>query len=335
MLRRPGASAAVVAALAALTVSSASVAYASSTPPTSSCTGLACAGSAGGGEYVAGAESSTVVARPASSGGGTTRVFSVPVYNPCRWEQGPTAEEMLANSTDPRLQHIYNMMGETPEYPGDLSSRQGQAGHYYYGICTSGTWPGETMEQFFAYTDQFFASNPSYIWVADGDPPPAPPPLPPTVLMEYARASVRVPDLDVDRNPGGNAVVNLPTWFWLDENLDEEVSVTATSGPNWATVTVTRQTMSVSAPDAVQQGSCASGGQAYDTSQSPSAQSTDCALQFHRSSARLGGAHPVTVSTGWTASWTGSDGSGGTLEGTTQSTTVDVPVSEIQTVVTR
>ena len=111
--------------------------------------------------------------------------------------------------------------------------------------------------------------------------------------------------------------------------------MTATSGPNWATVTVSRQTMTVSAPDAVQQGSCASGGKAYDTSRAPSAQSTDCALQFHRSSARHGGAHPVTVSTGWTASWTGSDGSGGALDGTTQSTTVDVPVSEIQTVVTR
>jgi hypothetical protein len=300
--------------------------------------GRSCGQSDGGGSYSASAQQISITGgtRSGDTGGGTVVVVkSEPVYNPCRWEQGPTAEELLGRSEDPFLNGIIRREGVEPDWPPDLQANQGQAGHYYYGVCTSGGWPGETLDQFFAFTHDFFDRNPSYVWVPAGSPPPGPPPLPPSVLMEYARNAVQVPQPQVNRNPGGNAVVNLPTWFWLNRATFDEISVTASTGPNWATVTVSPQTMTVAAPDAQQQGSCASGGAAYDTSRSPSAQSTDCALQFHRSSARLGGAHPVTVSTGWSASWTGSDGSGGTLEGTTQSTTVQVPVSEIQTVVTR
>jgi hypothetical protein len=125
----------------------------------------------------------------------------------------------------------------------------------------------------------------------------------------------------------------VPTWIWLEEATFGEVSVTARSGPNHATVTARPTGMSVTAPDAAQEGNCASGGTAW----SPRAgdTDTDCTLTFRRSSARQPGATAtITVRTRWDATWTGSGGTGGTLDGSTATTTLDRPVAEVHTLVT-
>lgn len=61
--------------------------------------------------------------------------------------------------------------------------------------------------------------------------------------------------------------------------------------------------------------------------------SNPCTISFNRSSAHLGGTAPLTIKVAYSASYSGSDGSSGTLPAIT-TTTVNLPVAEVQTLTT-
>src|SRR6266508_1350761 len=107
---------------------------------------------------------------------------------------------------------------------------------YWSGMCSSAYWDGD-LASFFAYSDQFFATHPTQ-WVPAGAPDPNTDiAIPPEALMHIARGLLDLgapPDLEV--NPTGNSVVNLPTWVWATDGSFMEHRVRAEFNGNWAEV---------------------------------------------------------------------------------------------------
>lgn len=268
-----------------------------------------------------------------SSGTVIEGTFSPPP--PCFYVRGMTGPEMWEASHDPNIRQILDYEGipRDERWPDDLQEHKDDTdGTYWSPMCTSANFPGP-IEEFFDYAEAYFDEHDT-VWVPNGQAPPNPP-VPPSILREYAREYAEVPEPVISHNPGTEAVVNLDTWVWLTDGSFDTIEVTARSGPNWATVTLTPERLSLSAPNAVQVGSCASGGTPYDLTRPAAAQSTDCALRFGRSSAaQPGNVYRVNATTSWSATWAGSDGSGGPLEGTTQTATFDLAVAEVQSVIT-
>ena len=62
--------------------------------------------------------------------------------------------------------------------------------------------------------------------------------------------------------------------------------------------------------------------------------SSPCTISFNRSSAHLGGSTPLTIKVAYSASYAGSDGTSGTLPAITTTSTVNLPVAEVQTLTT-
>jgi hypothetical protein len=66
------------------------------------------------------------------------------------------------------------------------------------------------------------------------------------------------------------------------------------------------------------------------------AENAACTVSFARASVAQGTAGwPVTASTNWQADWTGSGGTGGGLEPLARQVVTQVPVAEVQNIVTR
>ena len=125
------------------------------------------------------------------------------------------------------------------------------------------------------------------------------PPIPGEVLLAAAMEAITVPDPEFVWNPqersGDGSVVNLDTWFWLENDLPTEGSVTAQAGPWSATVELSLSNVEYYSADA---GSvvCADGG----TEWTPTAGQSDCTLTFdppvrrrHRPGQRPLGRHLV------------------------------------------
>jgi hypothetical protein len=172
-------------------------------------------------------------------------------------------------------------------------------------------------------------------WAAfpDGQPPEpyvAPKDLA-VALWDYAQQGLTNPA--IDRNPkvaanGGAAVVNLPTWFWVTNPAtsladDGKVDLVATAGNS--TVTLSAASSDVSFTSAAGETSCsvAQAKQAYSAGKSDAGA---CKISFESASAGW----PVTASISWGGTWTGNDGTEGVLPQVFHSTTVNVPVVEIQ-----
>ena len=62
--------------------------------------------------------------------------------------------------------------------------------------------------------------------------------------------------------------------------------------------------------------------------------SSPCTISFNRSSAHLGGSTPLTIKVAYSASYTATDGNSGTLPAITTTSTVNLPVAEVQTLTT-
>ncbi len=207
-------------------------------------------------------------------------------------------------------------------------------GHWYGGMCSSANWPDQNdMDGFFAYVDEFFATHPIE-YVPDTQTPPVPP-VPPVLLREVAIKNLTLPDPKLDWNPKriGNqgTLVNLDTWFWLD-NAPTTLSVQAAAGGNAASVTATFNGMDISAPGEAPL-SCTGPGTRY----TPTAHTTTCALAFSRASSALGAeATPVTVKTTWTATWAANGVNQGpiTPQPAPVTATTNILVDEVQTLVT-
>ena len=176
--------------------------------------------------------------------------------------------------------------------------------------------------------------------------PPTAPNLPPDValagtLARRATNTLQLPLPRVRRNPTGDALVGLGTWWWLDRSEWLALRQRTTAGPVFAEVTATPVRSVWDAGD----GSalvCSGPGQPYDTSRPAGAQHTDCAHTYQRSSADQPQNGPggndrfftVTVTVYWQITWSGSGGAAGELPEIARTATFPLRVQERQTVVT-
>ncbi len=164
----------------------------------------------------------------------------------------------------------------------------------------------------------------------------------PATLAQRAVNKLPLPAPEVRRNPAGDALVNLATWWWLDPAQWRPLKQRTAVGPVWAEVTAKPVRSVWDAGDGTPPLSCAGGGTPYDASRSPDAQSTGCSHTYTESSAGQPQTGPgandrfftVTVTVYWQVSFVGAGGAGGALPVMTRTTRFPLRVVERQTVVT-
>ncbi|RIQ15670.1 hypothetical protein [Jiangella rhizosphaerae] len=254
---------------------------------------------------------------------------TVTVLPPCRYIQSMTGKEYYewiqkyGNGRDPDGNPI-------PPYPNYELYKDDTEGHWWGGMCSSADYDGD-IEGFVEYANEWFDEHPG-VYVRPGEPVPVPP-IPPEILVQVAYDELELPDPQIAWNPrrdgDGATVVNLPTWLWLDDG-PVELEVHAAAGDNEARVDATLSGMNFSASNAAPV-ACDGHGVAWT-----SGATSDCALTFTRSSAHLpGGVANVLAESRWSIEWFANGEPQGPLDPQTTSATFDLPVAEVQTIVTR
>lgn len=209
-------------------------------------------------------------------------------------------------------------------------------GRWYTSLCRSDAPPAVIVEYQRTHPTRF---------VETGQPVPAvEPKIDPEILMNAARDAMVLPTGTIRWNPSldgsGATLVNMATFVWV-ENSTTTVQVRAEipATDTWAQIDATLTTLALEAPGAVQDDPCTDNGTPY----TPGMTSSTCTLTFTRSSAdqpvKAGQTLPtatLTATTNWTATWTSSlDATPRELDIPPTTTTAEVPVAEIQTIVTR
>ncbi|WP_232009702.1 hypothetical protein [Actinomyces howellii] len=215
----------------------------------------------------------------------------------------------------------------TAEY-GDYDAYGDDSNGYWY---DSTCWWERAKDMDFVSFSQmlqsYSAANPP-VYVPAGSAPPAPV-VDGRTLARAAWEVVTIPEPQVGYNPmlgdSGATLVGWYTWVWATGDTPERVTATATAGPVSATVTAVAGGLDLSAPDA--EVDCTGFGIPW----SQGASGTDCTVVFTRSSAHLGGTTPLSVSASYGVTFTATDGAAGDLGSATTSSTVDIPVAEVQT----
>jgi hypothetical protein len=197
----------------------------------------------------------------------------------------------------------------------------------------------------FSYNGQPLAVTHRAFPVVNGTVTPPAPQVEPEQLAEAAREVMVLPLPAVTRNPEttgaglvGATFVNLPTWFWVDDPAavggstgTRTIRAEVAGGAVWAQVVATTQGLQVASPAGTT--TCPPGR--ATTRWRPGAADTDgCTLTFERASTAYRAGYPVTTTTTWNATWTGSGGTGGTLPVLDRQALTQVPVAESQAVVT-
>lgn len=187
----------------------------------------------------------------------------------------------------------------------------------------------------------YLTSHPA-VYVMPGDPPPPADVLvDPRLLVEIAEDNMALPTGTIRWNPSlqgsGATLVNMDTFVWV-EGAPATVEVTASVPGVWARVNARIASMELSAPNA-DDVSCPDVGTPYSAGMT----SSTCAIVFTRSTAnqpvKAGNTLPtatLTATTTWEATWVSSlDPDPQPLDVQTVSTTAEIPVAEVQSVVTR
>jgi hypothetical protein len=164
------------------------------------------------------------------------------------------------------------------------------------------------------------------VWIPDAQPGASPSPA---HLAEQARSQLLLPSPQIRANPGGEQLVNLPTWLWLGSASwgvrsataqVPGVSVTAVARPTWVSWSMGDGT-SVT---------CSGQGTPFPAGGDVGAASPDCGHTYRISSARQNSqAFPVTATVHWSVTWWGA-GQGGTFPDLTTSTSAQFRVAEAQ-----
>jgi enoyl reductase len=187
--------------------------------------------------------------------------------------------------------------------------------------------------------------NEPTFWVDYGDPPPALPGAPDArLLAELAYAQVDIPALEVELNPQAQAQkVNLDTWVWLPASELAPVSVTASLDgyaalSSTVTATPSRLTLDPGTADALvhtgpdgctisPDGSIGEPWAAAKKGLTP-----PCGVTYLRATSDRS-SYPLSATLTWSIAWEGSDGSGDSLPDGEFTTTQELTVEEIQTIV--
>ncbi len=261
------------------------------------------------------------------SAGTSTGSTTVQVPVPCWYVQGKTGKEYYhwVESGQASIDWYHHGGGDGPfePYPGYKQHKNDSEGHWYGSACSSETF--ENIDDFFEYSQQWFAEHPS-VYVPGGGQPPIPP-IPPEVLLEAATDALTIPEPEFVWSPqlvdGQGTLVNLDTWFWLDD-YPTEGTVTASAGPSTVTVDLTLDDVQYSSAEA---GSvtCADGGSPWQEGAS-----SDCRLVFPRAS----DATTVAANAAWSGTWSYNGVPQGAIDPVSADWETSFPVREAGAVVT-
>ena len=204
------------------------------------------------------------------------------------------------------------------------------------GVTTPGSWYSITC------TDSAGNSNSQTVWISSGTSPSAPaaPAVDPRSVALQAENSLALPSPSIGFNPPADAVVNLPTWLWIDPAIWHAYSVSATVGTVSATATAQPVSVTWSMGDG---GSvnCPGTGTVYQPAVPASAQTTACSYSYPRSSAGQPsvsgdpnqGAFVVSATVDWEVSWTAQGAAGGgNLPGLTTTSQAPLRVVQVESV---
>lgn len=180
-------------------------------------------------------------------------------------------------------------------------------------------------------------------WVPDQAGAPQAPANPYDVALSAERA-ITLPKPMVSTDPAGTAVVNLPTWLWIDASLWHPQSVTASVGTVSATTVATPVSVSWSMGNGATL-TCAGPGVPYLSGYPSGPGGTEppngCAYSYPESSAgqpsadglQNNGSFPVTASVTWQVTWTSAGiAGGGTLPSLVTSTSTRLRVEQIESI---
>ncbi|MGH3320766.1 MAG: hypothetical protein ACRDN9_11395 [Streptosporangiaceae bacterium] len=227
------------------------------------------------------------------------------------------------------MHHVPDMQRKADDYRDQYGNfHKGEAGKYAITKCSDPASP-EALK--------WINSHDPYVWVPKGaDPPDV---LTPHVLSELMRAKIKLPKPDISINPARRSFVRLPTWVWITGAATEPVSVTA-GIPDGPSATLTARPTHVEIDPGTRgdratlhpaSGVCPGTGKPYNGN--PKA-TPPCGVTYTHSTADVPGqAYHLTATVEWAVTWSGSDGSGGTLPTGRVSDTADIRVAEVQTTV--
>ncbi|WP_245225145.1 hypothetical protein [Streptomyces smyrnaeus] len=183
------------------------------------------------------------------------------------------------------------------------------------------------------------------IWVPNGKPPKSMPlAVSPKILAEYAYEELPIPGTDISMNPEDKQTVNLDTWVWLDKGKFKPVDVTASldleDGTHLSATTTAKPTSLTLEPGTYDaktypgSGKCVvkNGQLGEEYSVGKKDETPPCGIRYLRASGQ-NGSYPLKATLTWDISWKGSDGTSGDLPSGSFSTTENVTVKEIQSIV--
>lgn len=145
-------------------------------------------------------------------------------------------------------------------------------------------------------------------------------------LAEEAFAQLRVTPPVARSNPaGGIAVINIPTWLWVDDWVPLRSAASAAGVT--ATVTATPVGVVWDPGDGSDPLSCGGPGVAYDVSRPAVGQSTDCSFTYTRAAGRF----TITATQRWHVTYTATNGQSGDLGEVTSTAALPIDVRELVT----
>ncbi|MGL5859256.1 MAG: hypothetical protein ACRC35_12795 [Angustibacter sp.] len=288
--------------------------------------------------------------------GGGTRVASVPAT--CWWEpvaDAPDLSSMQAVNDWRRAHHLTGtftfanvMYGSTQSFQDAVRrTRAGQKLTYYSATCRADA-PGCPLASFVSLYPagpmHSIRGCPNGIPVTFAFFPTGAPPQPrvdPADLAAAARDVMVIPVPELEHNPkvgrlGGATLVSLPTWFWVTDPASVggqggTRTIRAEAAGAWAEVVARTDEVTITSPAG---GTTCTPAQVLQRWRPGADPNAGCSFSFEKASVGYPGGYPVTASTIWAATWTGSGGTGGSdLPGLSRDATVDVPVAESQALV--
>ena len=291
----------------------------------------------GGGQVVAFSFEVTTTSASGGSDGATTDSSATGgayVQPTCWYEPRGTGAEL---ATQMQKEHRNSRNSRPPADWGRnwwATTRMDYAAHaddgngmWYQAKCDTSTKEGQNQLTELSLAERI------WVWEPDGQRAAPEPVVDPVTLARAAVEAAAIPAPSVETNPRittddgveGAAVVGVDTWVWAASGTPSHVEVRATAGSTSVSVAADAGGLSLSAPGARTR--CTGWGEPWREGVSREGDS-DCVVVFTRSAARV----PLTVSATYDITWTSTNGTSGTLEALTTTTTIDLPVAEIQTI---
>ena len=145
-------------------------------------------------------------------------------------------------------------------------------------------------------------------------------------LAEQAFAQLHVTPPAARSNPANNlAVINIPTWYWIDNWTP--LTSSATAAGVTATVTATPTDVTWNPGDGSNPIVCDGPGVAYDLDRKARQQSTDCSFTYTTKAGKF----TITATQRWTVTYTATNGQSGNLGDVTSTNTTPIDVHELVT----